>query len=190
MDEHLCLDPASVLQRITPRTRAVMFVGMGGNVGRYPEVLKLCRERGLTLILDAAHMAGTRYRGTHVGGDADAAVFSFQAVKNLPTADSGMICFAGAADDEMARKLTWLGINKDTYARTISQEVYKWKYDVEYVGYKYSRTTRTGGRWRNGIAGFSPGMRSSVSFRWPSSANHPGTCSRSAWPIAMRSSSN
>src|SRR5260221_7350206 len=137
VDEHLCLDPASVLQRITPRTRAVMFVGMGGNVGRYPEVLKLCRERGLTLILDAAHMAGTRYRGTHVGGDADAAVFSFQAVKNLPTADSGMICFAGAADDEMARKLTWLGINKDTYARTISQEVYKWKYDVEYVGYKY-----------------------------------------------------
>ena len=137
VDEHLCLDPASVLQRITPRTRAVMFVGMGGNVGRYPDVVKLCRERGLTLILDAAHMAGTRYFGTHVGGDADAAVFSFQAVKNLPTADSGMICFARAEEDEMCRKLTWLGINKDTYARTISQEAYKWMYDVEYVGYKY-----------------------------------------------------
>jgi len=137
VDEHLCLDPESVLRRITPRTRAVMFVGMGGNVGRYPDVLKICQERGLTLILDAAHMSGTRYRGTHVGGDADAAVFSFQAVKNLPTADSGMICFADAADDEVARKLTWLGINKDTYARTISQEAYKWMYDVEYVGWKY-----------------------------------------------------
>ena len=137
VDEHLCLDPASVLQRINPRTRAVMFVGMGGNVGRYPDILKLCRDRGLTLILDAAHMSGTRFRGTHVGADADAAVFSFQAVKNLPTADSGMICFRDEADDVMARKLTWLGINKDTYTRTHSQAAYKWMYDVEYVGYKY-----------------------------------------------------
>jgi dTDP-4-amino-4,6-dideoxygalactose transaminase len=137
VDEHLCLDPASVLQRITGRTRAVIFVGMGGNVGRYPEILRICREKGLALILDAAHMAGTRFGGVHVGGDADVTVFSFQAVKNLPTADSGMICFRDAADDALARKFTWLGINKDTYARTISQEAYKWMYDVEYVGYKY-----------------------------------------------------
>ena len=136
VDEHLCLDPASVAERITARTRAVMFVGIGGNVGRYHAVLKLCRERGLTLILDAAHMAGTRYEGTHVGGDADATVFSFQAVKNLPTADSGMICFRDAADDDMVRKLTWLGINKDTYARTTSDAAYKWMYEVEYVGWK------------------------------------------------------
>ena len=137
VDEHLCLDPASVAARITPRTRAVMFVGIGGNVGQYQEVLRLCRDKGLALILDAAHMAGTRYRETHVGGDADATVFSFQAVKNLPTADSGMICFRDATDDEAARKLTWLGINKDTYARTHSDASYKWKYDVEYVGWKY-----------------------------------------------------
>jgi dTDP-4-amino-4,6-dideoxygalactose transaminase len=137
VDEHLCLDPASVLQRITPRTRAVMFVGIGGNVGRYPEIVEICRERGLTLVLDAAHMAGTRYRGAHVGAEADVAVFSFQAVKNLPTADSGMICFRDAENDAMARKMSWLGINKDTYTRTHSQETYKWMYDVEYLGYKY-----------------------------------------------------
>jgi dTDP-4-amino-4,6-dideoxygalactose transaminase len=137
VDEHLCLDPASVLQRITPRTRAVMFVGIGGNVGRYAEIVEICRERGLTLVLDAAHMAGTRYRGAHVGAEADVAVFSFQAVKNLPTADSGMICFRDAENDAMARKMSWLGINKDTYTRTHSQETYKWMYDVEYVGYKY-----------------------------------------------------
>ncbi|HQR11100.1 MAG TPA: DegT/DnrJ/EryC1/StrS family aminotransferase [Casimicrobiaceae bacterium] len=137
VDEHLCLDPASVLQRITPRTRAVMFVGIGGNVGRYAEIVQICRERGLTLVLDAAHMAGTRYRGAHVGAEADVAVFSFQAVKNLPTADSGMICFRDAESDAMARKMSWLGINKDTYTRTHSQETYKWMYDVEYLGYKY-----------------------------------------------------
>ena len=137
VDEHLCLDPARVAARITPRTRAVVFVGMGGNPGRYAEVRALCRERGLKLVLDAAHMTGTWTSGRHAGHDADASVFSFQAVKNLPTADSGMICFADPAQDAEVRKWTWLGINKDTYTRTVSDAAYKWLYDVEHVGFKY-----------------------------------------------------
>jgi dTDP-4-dehydrorhamnose reductase len=141
VDEFLCLDAADVAAKITPRTKAVMFVGIGGNPGQYDAVLKLCRERGLAMILDAAHMSGTRVENggqmKHVGFDADVAVFSYQAVKNLPTADAGMVCFRDQTDDEMARKLTWLGINQDTYARTASEGNYKWKYDVEFVGYKY-----------------------------------------------------
>lgn len=137
VDQYLCLNPEDVERKITPRTKAVIFVGIGGNTGQYEKVLKLCREKGLMLILDAAHMAGTRLNGLHVGHDADCTVFSFQAVKNLATADSGMICFPDHARDERARKLSWLGINKDTYARTVTQGSYKWMYDVEEVGYKY-----------------------------------------------------
>lgn len=137
VDEHLCLDPASVAERIGPRTRAVCFVGHGGSPGRYAEVRELCRERGLALVLDAAHMAGTWIDGRHAGWDADVTVFSFQAVKNLPTADSGMICFADPRLDAEVRKWTWLGINKDTYARTVGGGTYKWLYDVEHVGFKY-----------------------------------------------------
>ena len=137
VDASLCLDPADVLKKITPKTRAVMFVGLGGNVGNYEAVLKICREKNIVMILDAAHMSGTRMHGKHVGHDADVTVFSYQAVKNLPTADSGMICFSDPKDDELARKLTWLGINKDTYSRTASQGAYKWMYDVEDVGFKY-----------------------------------------------------
>lgn len=138
IDEYLCIDPASLLERITPRTRAVMFIGIGGNAGRYREVLEICRERGIAVVLDAAHMAGTRIDGRHVGSEADAAVFSFQAVKNLPTADSGMVCFADAEDDALARRLSWLGISKDTYERTHGGGAYKWMYDVEELGYKYN----------------------------------------------------
>lgn len=136
VDEYLCLDPESVLERITPKTRAVMFVGLGGNVGRYPEIAEICREKGLKIILDAAHMAGSRWLGRHVGYDADATVFSFHAVKNLPTADSGMVCFADETLDREARKWSWLGISKDTYARTQEGGGYAWYYDVEHVGYK------------------------------------------------------
>ncbi len=137
IDDSLCLDPGSVASRITSRTRAVMFVGVGGNTGRYAEIVELCRQRGLKLILDAAHMAGTRVGGRQVGPEPEAVVFSFQAVKNLPTADSGMICFKDAEDDDRARKLSWLGISKDTYSRTAAPGAYKWMYDVEEVGFKY-----------------------------------------------------
>src|SRR6185437_4682532 len=108
IDDYLCLDPKSVEQRITNKTKALIFVGMGGNTGQYNEIVKLCHKHDIKIILDAAHMAGTRFHGKHVGADADAdaTVFSFQAVKNLPTADSGMICFKNAEDDERVRKLT------------------------------------------------------------------------------------
>ncbi|UCO97918.1 DegT/DnrJ/EryC1/StrS family aminotransferase [Metapseudomonas lalkuanensis] len=137
VDQYLCLDPESVAERITPKTKALIFVGIGGNIGQYEKIVKLCQERDIKLVLDAAHMAGTRAGGNHVGHEADVVVYSFQAVKNLPTADSGMICFKEQADDERVRKLTWLGINKDTYARTAAQGAYKWMYDVEELGYKY-----------------------------------------------------
>ena len=82
-------------------------------------------------------MAGTRFHGRHVGHESDITVFSFQAVKNLPTADSGMICCADPDLDAEVRKWTWLGINKDTFSRTASQGAYKWHYDVENPGFKY-----------------------------------------------------
>lgn len=81
-------------------------------------------------------MSGTRVNGKIPGQEADAIVYSFQAVKNLPTADSGMLCFKDGKLDDIARKKGWLGINKDTYTRTTNAGNYKWRYDVEYVGEK------------------------------------------------------
>ncbi len=137
IDDTLCLDPKSVEGMITEKTRAVLFVGIGGNTGRFEEITQICKKHNLKIILDAAHMSGTRMNGQSPAKLADVSVFSFQAVKNLPTADSGMICFKEAVFDEIVRRKTWLGINKDTYNRFGEGGNYKWKYDVEYVGYKY-----------------------------------------------------
>ncbi|PKM94214.1 MAG: aminotransferase DegT [Firmicutes bacterium HGW-Firmicutes-1] len=137
IDESLCLDPVDVEEKINEKTKAIVFVGIGGNVGKYKEIVTLCKKYNLKLILDAAHMAGTKLDGENVGKEADVVVYSFQAVKNLPTADSGMICFKDKDMDQMARKLSWLGINKDTYLRSNDSGSYKWRYNVEYVGFKY-----------------------------------------------------
>ena len=143
VDEHLCLSPDSVESKITKKTRAVLFVGIGGNTGELHKIIELCKKHKLKLILDAAHMSGTFSKNPstgeifHVGHGADVSVFSFQAVKNLPTADSGMICFSNEDYDNLARKLSWLGIDKDTYQRTNDKGTYKWEYDLVDVGFKY-----------------------------------------------------
>jgi len=139
VDEYLCLDPIDVVRKITDKTRAVMFVGYGGRVGQLDKIIEICRKYNLKLILDAAHMSGTRVNGVFPGTweGVDVAVYSYQAVKNLPTGDSGMICWNDAKSDEMTRQLAWLGINKDTYKRS-NIGTYAWKYDVDYVGYKYN----------------------------------------------------
>lgn len=145
VDDSLCLNLESIKSKITKKTKAVLFVGIGGNIGQYNEIRDFCKENGLKLILDAAHMAGTKvdrmYHGVivskcQIGWDADVTIFSFQAVKNLPTADSGMICFQNGDYDALARKLSWLGIDKDTFSRTNQKGNYKWDYDVIDFGYK------------------------------------------------------
>jgi len=140
VDEYLCIDPADVEKKINERTRAVMFVGYGGRVGQLDKIIELCKKHGLKLILDAAHMSGTRVNGVFPGtwDGVDVAVYSYQAVKNLPTGDSGMICFAEDKFDAECRMVSWMGINKDTYSRTTSQGTYKWNYGVDYLGFKYN----------------------------------------------------
>ncbi|MBP0969632.1 MAG: DegT/DnrJ/EryC1/StrS family aminotransferase, partial [Oscillospiraceae bacterium] len=139
VDEYLCIDPDDVERKITDRTRAVIFVGYGGRVGQLDKVIDICKRHGLRLILDAAHMSGTRVDGVCPGtwDGVDVAVYSFQAVKNLATGDSGMICWADEKSAELTRMLAWCGINKDTYARS-NKGTYAWKYDVDYIGYKYN----------------------------------------------------
>lgn len=139
VDETFCLNPEDVKRKITSKTKGVCFVAMGGNIGNYEKIVQICKENNLKLVLDAAHMAGTKFNGVVPGRDADVVCWSFQAVKNLPTGDSGMVCFRDDKLDVLARQRAWLGINKDTYARTsLKDGKYKWKYDVDYVGNKYN----------------------------------------------------
>ena len=138
IDSSLCLNPDSVERLISKKTRALIYVGVGGNTGNFKSIVKLCKNHNLILILDAAHMAGTKWKenNTHVGSEADCAIFSFQAVKNLPSGDAGAICFNDKELDQRARKLSWLGIDKSTFDR-FSEGSYKWRYDVNDLGFKY-----------------------------------------------------
>lgn len=139
VDEYLCLKPSEIERLASQNTKAVVFVGLGGQTGRWPDIFRECGTRGLSLILDGAHLAGARVHGKHVGAGADAACFSFHPVKNLATGDSGMVSFKDASDDALARELSWHGIDRDTWSRTTGPvSGYRWRYSVRRLGFKYN----------------------------------------------------
>jgi perosamine synthetase len=88
----LCLDPAEVLKLVTPRTRGVIVVHLGGMP--YPDIEELretCRDRGLFLVEDVAHAHGASIGGKKTGSLADAGCFSFYPTKVMTTGTGGII---------------------------------------------------------------------------------------------------
>ena len=133
------LDVASIRKHITDKTKAIMLVHVGGYPCDLDEIYALAREHNLPVVEDCAHAAGSLYHGRRIGshgGGRDTQCFSFQAVKNLPMGDGGMVATRSADWDGRLRRLRWLGISADTYSRT-GRLAYKWEYDITEVGFKY-----------------------------------------------------
>lgn len=130
------LSVASVAEKITDRTRALLVVHYGGYPADIDELYELARSRGIAVIEDCAHACGSTYKGARVGSHGDLHAFSFHAVKNLPMGDGGALTVRKTDDDARLRRLRWLGIDKDTFRRT-TNSTYDWEYDVPEIGYKY-----------------------------------------------------
>ena len=47
VDQYLCLDPDDVERKITTKTRAIMYVGIGGNTGQYDRIIEICKKHKL-----------------------------------------------------------------------------------------------------------------------------------------------
>jgi len=91
-EETFGLDPASVLEKIGPKTRAVMPIHYGGMPCKHIEELrKICEEKGLILIEDAAESLGARINGKPVGSFGHAAILSFCGNKVITTGEGGMV---------------------------------------------------------------------------------------------------
>lgn len=158
--EDFNLSVESVRKAITPRTKAIIPVDIGGFPCDYDKLFDLVRsqeirdlfvaknenEKKLGRILiasDAAHSFGAELKGKKSGTLADVTCFSFHAVKNLTTAEGGTISlnFPGTFDnDEIYKELgikSLHGQSKDALAKT---QKGNWKYDVLEPGFKCNMT--------------------------------------------------
>ncbi len=134
----LCLSPEAAAAKITPRTKAIVPVHYAGHPADMDPFLALARENGLTIIEDAAHAVGTRYRGRKVGAIGDYTAFSFYATKNLTTAEGGMLTTPHAEAADRIRILGLHGISRDAWKRYTAAG--SWYYEVQEAGYKYNMT--------------------------------------------------
>ena len=138
----LNINPKEIQKNITSKTKAIIVVHYGGHACQMDEILKLAKKHGLFVIEDAAHACGGEYKGKKLGSLGDLGCFSFHAVKNLATGDGGAITTNNRDFYERLKKLRWLGISKDTWAREKKERMgrlkrYTWYYNVEEIGYKY-----------------------------------------------------
>jgi perosamine synthetase len=130
----LNMDPRDVERKITSRTKVILPTHYGGHPCDLDALSK--SSRGVTIVEDAAHACGAQYKGKKIGSISPLTCFSFHAVKNLATGEGGAISYRDPELDKYFREMRWLGINKDTWNRTASGEVYAWRYDVDRLGYK------------------------------------------------------
>ncbi|MCR4666093.1 MAG: DegT/DnrJ/EryC1/StrS family aminotransferase [Desulfovibrio sp.] len=79
----------SIEKVLTEKTKAVVVVHLYGYVADMPEIVALCRERGILLIEDTAQAIGSTLRGQRAGSFGDMAIFSFHSHKNLTTLGEG-----------------------------------------------------------------------------------------------------
>jgi dTDP-4-amino-4,6-dideoxygalactose transaminase len=140
------IDIEKLADAIKPNTKAIYSVDFAGVPVDYDgihEVLKAKKREDILLVSDSAHALGASYKGKKVGGQMDAHVFSFHAVKNLTTAEGGAITFndnnlKGKIDLRKEFKLMSLhGQSKDALSK---MKAGAWKYDIVYPGYKCNMT--------------------------------------------------
>ncbi|MEE4818376.1 UDP-4-amino-4-deoxy-L-arabinose aminotransferase [Pseudomonas alliivorans] len=131
----LMVDAAHVAQAITPRTKAIVPVHYAGAALDLDPLYALASRHGIALIEDAAHAAGTEYKGRPVGARGTA-IFSFHAIKNMTCAEGAMF----VTDDGMlaarVRQLKFHGLGVDTYDRLTMGR--KPQAEVIEPGFKYN----------------------------------------------------
>lgn len=134
------IDPKSIREHITERTKAVVAVDFTGQAVELDEIRAICDEYNLILIEDAAHSIGTEYKGKKVGSIADMTTFSFHPVKTITAGEGGAIL---TNDDELYKKLVLAhthGITHDDELMEEAPHEGPWYYEQVSLGYNYRLT--------------------------------------------------
>ncbi|WP_223034491.1 DegT/DnrJ/EryC1/StrS family aminotransferase [Hanstruepera marina] len=140
---------------ITQKTKAIIPVDIAGWPCDYDEIINLTKQKNhlftpknanqkklnrILILSDSAHAIGAKYKGKYVGTTSDICVFSFHAVKNVTTAEGGVVClnlpeetFDNNDEYTYLRCYALNGQTKDAFTKS---KAGGWKYDIIYPGLK------------------------------------------------------
>lgn len=152
------MDYDALEKAITEKTKAIIPVDLGGVPCDYDKIFEIVNAKKhlfkpsndiqaaigrVAVCADTAHAFGAKWHGRMVGSIADFSSFSFHAVKNLTTAEGGVLTWRtidGIDDEEIYHQLQLLslhGQSKDALAKT---KLGAWEYDVVGTYYKCNMT--------------------------------------------------
>jgi len=86
-----CIDPELVEAAITPRTKGIVPVHLGGHPADLDRLNEIAKKHNLFLLEDCAHAHGSEWNGKKVGTHGIAGTFSFQSSKNMTAGEGGII---------------------------------------------------------------------------------------------------
>jgi len=106
IDPHTyCLDPQSIAERITPRTKAIVIVHILGYPADMDAIMKLADEYQLMVIEDAAQAPAGKYKGKYLGTIAHIGGFSLNYHKTIHSGEGGVMI---TDDDDLALRMRLL----------------------------------------------------------------------------------
>jgi dTDP-4-amino-4,6-dideoxygalactose transaminase len=132
--ERPSLDPADVVRRITPRTKAVCVVHFGGYAAAADRLRELCDTRGIALIEDVAHAPSATLGERKLGTWGLAGAFSFFSNKVLSVGEGGLLCTDSDEVAAFARSRRSHAMTSGTWDRHRGRTD---TYDVDALGFNY-----------------------------------------------------
>jgi dTDP-4-amino-4,6-dideoxygalactose transaminase len=103
--ETYCLDPQLAEAAVTPRTKAIIAVHMGGNPAELDSLVALAKRKNIALVEDSSHAHGTEWNGRRIGTFGTAGTFSFQSSKLMTAGEGGIIITNDDAFERRARSV-------------------------------------------------------------------------------------
>jgi dTDP-4-amino-4,6-dideoxygalactose transaminase len=130
------IDPNSIEQLITTKTRAVTVVDYAGHPAELSKIREICNRNNIFMIEDAAHSFGSIYQDFPVGSIADLTTFSFFPTKNMTTGEGGAVSSINEGLLNKARLFGRQGVVKDPDQFLVSPDG-KWHQEVHRIGLNY-----------------------------------------------------
>jgi len=130
------IDPNKIKKKITSKTKAIIPVHFTGQPCNMDEISEIAQENNLYIIEDAAHAIDAEYKNKKIGTISDLTTFSFHPVKNITTAEGGMVTTNREDFYEKLLMFRTHGINRDAIKRFGKEGGFY--YDMQYLGFRYN----------------------------------------------------
>lgn len=131
-EEYFCLDPKSVEERITSRTRAIIVVDILGQPYDREAINAIAQKYNLLIIEDTAQAPGAKYKGSFAGTLGDIGVYSLNYHKHVHTGEGGIVV---TDNDELAERIRLIRNHAEVVVGDMGRS-----YLVNMLGFNYRMT--------------------------------------------------